>query len=182
MKKRIITYMLVLAVMVGIMLPMTASATTVNDVYDYFLTMPMAENYKADAQKLMKIVSVTDDQAAQLLDYLKKINTIADPAKGNDPRNYTAAEVSQVLNWVKEACAVVGVEVVIVTKADADRVSSVDEVVLEFYYKGQKIYEYDGDAVSKTGSDISMATLFGGFALLSAAAVAVVVFRKKETA
>ena len=171
MKKKIITYMLALAVMVGMILPMTASATTVNDVYDYFLTMPLADNYKADVQKLMKIVPVNDDQ----------VNAIADASKGNDPRNYTAAEVSKVLELVKEACAVVGVEVVIVNKTDANRISTVDEVALEFYYKGQKIYEYDGDVVSKTGSDISTAALFGGFALLAVAAVSVIVLRKKET-
>ena len=181
MKKKIITYMLALAIMVGMMLPMTASATTVNDVYDYFLTMPMADNYKADVQKLMKIVPVSDDQAAQLLDYLKQVNAIADASKGNEPRNYTAAEVTKVLNLVKEACAVVDVEVVIVHKTDSNRISDVDEIALEFYYKGQKIYEYDGDVVSKTGSDISTAALFGGFALLAVAAVSVIVLRKKET-
>ena len=181
MKKRFITFMLALAIMVGMMLPIAASATTVNDVYDYFLTMPMADNYKADVQKLMKIVPVNDDQAAQLLDDLKQVNAIADASKGNDPRNYTAAEAATVLDLVKKACAVVDVEVVIVKKTDANRISDVDEIALEFYYKGQKIYEYDGDVVSKTGSDISTAALFGGFALLAVAAVSVLVLRKKET-
>ena len=116
------------------------------------------------------------------MDYLKQVNAIADASKGNDPRNYTAAEAATVLDLVKKACAVVDVEVVIVKKTDANRISDVDEIALEFYYKGQKIYEYDGDVVSKTGSDISTAALFGGFALLAVAAVSVLVLRKKETA
>ena len=180
MKKKIITYLLVLAVMLGIMMPITASATTVNDVYDYFLTMPMADLYKADMQKLMKIVPCTDEQAAQLLGYLQQVNAIADPAKGNEPRNYTWDEVYQVLDLVKAACAVVDVEVVIVEKTPETHISEVDDVMLEFYYQGKKIYEYDGDVIRKTGSDISPVALYTGFTLLAAAVVAVIVLRKKE--
>ena len=180
MKKRMIACVFALVLLVGVMCaPMAASATTVDDVYNYFLTMPMADQYKDDVQKLMGVVPVTDDQAAQLLDYLKKVNTIADASKGNDPRNYTREEVQQVLEWVQAACAVVNVEVKFTTRTDADRVNPADHMILEFFYEGKKIYEYDGDAVSKTGSDISSAALFGGFTLLATAAVVVVAAKKK---
>ena len=181
MKKRIITCLLVLALMLSIMAPMTVSATTVNDVYEYFLTMPMADYYKDDLQKLMKIVPCSDEQAAILLDYLKRVNEIAAPAKGNEPRNYTEDKVYEVINLAKEACAVVNVDVIMTWRTDETRLSPVDQIILEFIYNGEKIYEYDGDAIRKTGSDISPVALYTGFALLAAAAVAVVALRKKET-
>lgn len=177
MKKRVIACVLSIALMLGAMLvPMSASAATVEDVYEVFKTLPMADQFDADAQKLMDIVPVTSEQADTLIEILNDAKTIITAEKGTDPANYSKDEVSKIVDLLGRACETVGVEYKMVQSSAAG-----SNTVFEFYYKGEKIYEYDGDAVSKTGSDISPVALYTGFVLIAASVVALLIVRKKVT-
>ena len=181
MKKRIVACVLSVALMLGtLLLPMSASAATVEDVYAVFKTFPMAEQFDADAKKLMDIVPVTSEQADKLIEILNEAKKIITAEKGTDPKNYSDDDVRKMFDLLGEACGTVNVEYKLIQKANA--ISEDDSLVIEFYYNGKKIYEYDGDVISKTGSDISPAALYTGFVLIAASVVALLVVRKKVAA
>lgn len=181
MKKRIFACVLSVALLLGAMfVPMSASAATVEDVYEVFKTLPVADQFDEDARKLMDAVPITSEQADALIAILNEAKTIITEEKGTDPEKYSDEDVLKMFDLMGQACDLVGIEYKLIQKPNAT--SEEDSLLIEFYYNGTKIYEYDGDVVSKTGSDISPVALYTGIALIAASVVALIVVRKKVAA
>ena len=187
--KKVVLIMLSLAIVLGtILAPVAASATTYQDCYDFFCELPQAWEYKEEAKKLMDVVPCDDSQAAVVMEGLEELKTISTHFSGDDswrktdPRGYSATDIYAAIAALDKICNALHVTYEIVPKTSATRISDVDDIEVHFFYEGELIYIYDGDAISKTGNDVMVWPAVAGVALLAVAAVLVCTKKSKENA
>lgn len=182
--KKVLLIVLSLTVLIGTMLmPLSASATTAQDCYDFFCTLPASEYYKDDVKALMDVVPCSDAQAAVVMEGLQKFQTISTRYHGdaswlpNDPRGFSKADVTEVFGILDTICAALDLQYEVVT---GTVISNVDPIEVNFYYQGQLVYVYDGDFISTTGVNVPVWPAVAAVVLLAAAAVVVCVKKTKE--
>lgn len=184
--KKVLLILLSLTMVIGSMLvPVTASATTAQECYDFFCTLPASEYYKDDVKQLMDIVPCSDAQAEVVMQALQQFEVISKRYSGdpswlpNDPRGFSAADIHEVFGILDTVCSALNLEYEVVV---GTVISDVDPIEVNFYYEGKLIYVYDGDFISKTGVDIPVWPAVAGVALLAVAAVVVCAKKTKENA
>lgn len=182
--KKLVLIVLSLTIFIGTLLvPVAASATTAEDCYNFFTTLPAAEYYKEDVKHLMDVVPCTDAQAEVVMEGLKKFETISKRYSGdaswlpNDPRGFSKADVAEVFGILDTICGTLNLTYEVVV---GNVISDVDPIEVNFYYNGELVYVYDGDFIRTTGSDIPVWPAVAGVVLLAAAAVSVCLKKTKE--
>lgn len=180
--KKIIA-MLMAVVCVFSMLAVSASAVNKSDLLAEAAKSPVYKYVKVAVENAARTVEVTDEQAAEILPLVKEVVAILDTDKGPGVYDnktgklcYTQDEVDAVMARINK----VGDILDLVIKIEYVGVN--DTKIVVYNKAGQKVFEYDGDAVADTAAATTVNTAMvacGAVALLIAGAAAIVVSKKR---
>ncbi|MBE6678473.1 MAG: hypothetical protein E7597_06740 [Ruminococcaceae bacterium] len=160
---------------------MTASAYTQEDLMEEFKTIPASHWVLADFENLSRTMRLTEEQCNQLWPILQEVKALlptdngptvhAGTNNGNTGRMYSAEVVAQVMDHIRAACRITGCTFV---KSLVPNPTHEIDIVFKLYDStGKLIFEYDGDLIKQTGTDVAGSTstsspwyLYGGMGAL----------------
>ena len=181
--KRIIAIMTAVMLLVSV-LAVSASATTKADLLTEAAKSPIYKYVKVAVENAARTVTITDEQAEQLLPLVKKavaaVATDRGPTFANHDLFYTLGEHKVVMNCIDEACAILGWTYAFEDSHDPKHPN--DHVFRVHDQTGKIIFEYDGDIVADTAAATetdTTAIFVGAVSMLLAGAAAVAVSKKR---
>lgn len=141
----------------------TASAYTQEDLMEEFKTIPASHWVLADFENLSRTMQLTEDQCNQLWPILQEVKALlptdngptvhAGSNNGNTGRMYSAEVVAKVMDHIRAACRITGCT--FVKTIVPDPTHSIDIVFKLYDSTGKLIFEYDGDLIKQTGTDVN---------------------------
>ncbi len=159
----------------------TASAYTQEDLMEEFKTIPASHWVLADFENLSRSMRLTEEQCNELWPLLQEVKALlptdngptvhAGTNNGNTGRMYSAEVVARVMDLIRAACRVTGCTFV---KSLVPNATHSMDIVFKLYDStGKLIFEYDGDLIKQTGTDVESGAstslnwyLYGGIGAL----------------
>ena len=177
--KKVLLFVLAVAMFVAVTV-VPALAYTKADLLTEGAKSPVYHHVKVAIENAAKTVEVTEDQANQIMPYVKHIVSLLPEDLGASAHNYPRETIDAVLADVDEICKILSLHYEFVPAANPAHEGDNDFTI--YNEAGEKVFEFDGDAVAKTDAapDYStVAVAVSGVALLFAGIAMFVVARKK---
>ncbi len=140
----------VLTLIMALMLVVSVSATTKNEFLAE-LKSSVPEKYTAiiynPIESIFNQIEVTDEQSAQLLEWLNDAKKVITVDRGSSLDAYTKEEQEYAVDMFDKACKLLGL-----TYTMTPEKANSGEVIVSVFKDGVKLGELDGDAVNATNA------------------------------
>lgn len=182
--KKIIS--LVVALILALSIPFTASAATRDDVLAAVKAdMPEAyhELFMGSIENIFAQIETTDEECDKLIEIMDRFSKTLDLNKGHSIHNYTSEEVDYIYSIVDEICELLDLSYKIVPKSSGE-LHAGDIKAMIYGPNGELIGELDGDIIKRTDApdrSVDLGGLYTSGALLIAA-VGAFLLRKRVIA
>lgn len=183
--KKLLSVLLACLMLAGVMASAVVSVSAATpkesmiDACEEYMPEPLLKEYLPLIENILRQISVTQDQADQVIDCIKESREFFKEYKGVTLHLYTPEERLFAVDMVARVCEILGLTAKYSYSTDADHHN---DLVCEIYNAdGQLLGILDGDAVKKTNapeSDVNYTYVVLAAVLLVGAAGAVVAGKK----
>ena len=171
MKKFLLTIFAFVILASAVLVPISASAATKEDVLNEFKTVPASHYIYDDMVQLANNHPLTSEQYDKLLEYCKEFKAAFPEDKGPSFDMYDPVAQDRMLKIMDKVCALLNLTYEI--KPSENPKHTGDDVIFVYDANGKLIYRYDGDELRKT--DVAETPSYTLYALISASLIVVAV-------